>query len=115
MDSESVKLLLDKVDRVALKLKELSFTSNGADNEVWIYKINILFNYICNLHLIYKIILMWYKSTFIKLKKEFYKVIVENMPQFIVVGPQSSGKSSALKRISGIKLPEAANRCTRVV
>ena len=48
-------------------------------------------------------------------QKEFYRAIVENMPQFIVVGPQSTGKSSALKRISGIKLPEAINRCTRVV
>mmetsp|Transcript_33832 Transcript_33832/g.28576 ORF Transcript_33832/g.28576 Transcript_33832/m.28576 type:complete len:103 (+) Transcript_33832:110-418(+) len=41
---------------------------------------------------------------------------MRSLPQFVVVGAQSAGKSSVLKRISNnsIKLPEAANVCTKV-
>ena len=41
---------------------------------------------------------------------------MSKLPQFVVVGAQSAGKSSVLKRISNnsIKLPEAANVCTKV-
>jgi len=46
----------------------------------------------------------------------FMDQIMSNLPQFVVVGAQSSGKSSVLKRISNnsIKLPEAADICTKV-
>ena len=36
------------------------------------------------------------------------------MPLFVVVGNQSAGKSSVLQRISGVKLPQANKRCTRL-
>lgn len=41
---------------------------------------------------------------------------MSSLPQFVVVGAQSAGKSSVLKRISNnsIKLPEAADVCTKV-
>ena len=40
--------------------------------------------------------------------------VFEECPQFVVVGAQSVGKSSVIRRISGISLPEAVNCCTRV-
>uniref|UniRef100_A0A0G4HVE0 Dynamin-type G domain-containing protein n=1 Tax=Chromera velia CCMP2878 TaxID=1169474 RepID=A0A0G4HVE0_9ALVE len=39
---------------------------------------------------------------------------VSNVPQFVVVGLQSTGKSSVLQRISCIRLPRDAELCTRV-
>ena len=38
-----------------------------------------------------------------------------NLPQIIVVGDQSSGKSSVLEAISGVSFPVNANLCTRYV
>lgn len=41
---------------------------------------------------------------------------MSSIPQFVVVGAQSAGKSSVLKRISNnsIQLPESENKCTLV-
>ena len=44
----------------------------------------------------------------------FYEEILEALPQFVVCGPQSAGKSSVIRRISGVALPEASTLCTRV-
>ena len=44
----------------------------------------------------------------------FYEKIMESMPQFVAVGPQSAGKSSVMRRVSGIPLPEASTLCTRM-
>ena len=44
----------------------------------------------------------------------FYETVLAELPQFIVVGAQSAGKSSVLRRISGVKLPESKTLCTRV-
>lgn len=38
----------------------------------------------------------------------------DSFPQFVVVGGQSSGKSSALSRMSGVRFPTHSERCTRV-
>ena len=48
--------------------------------------------------------------------QKFRDLMMDSLPQFVVVGAQSSGKSSVLKRISNnsIKLPEAASVCTKV-
>ena len=46
--------------------------------------------------------------------QRFYETTLSDLPQFIVVGAQSAGKSSVLRRISGVKLPESAKLCTRV-
>ncbi|CAF1162122.1 unnamed protein product, partial [Rotaria sp. Silwood1] len=35
------------------------------------------------------------------------------LPQIVVVGDQSVGKSSILEAISGVELPRAQNICTR--
>jgi hypothetical protein len=45
--------------------------------------------------------------------KVFFEHILQHYPQFIVTGAQSAGKSSAVRRFSGIRLPEKASRCTR--
>merc|ERR1719201_3004671 len=45
----------------------------------------------------------------------FYEEILETLPQFVVCGPQSAGKSSVIRRISGVSLPESSTLCTRVV
>jgi len=47
-------------------------------------------------------------------KEKSFEDIFSNIPQFIVVGPQSSGKSSVLRRITGIHLPTSSGVCTRV-
>lgn len=47
-------------------------------------------------------------------KEKSFDEIFSNIPQFIVVGPQSSGKSSVLRRITGINLPISSGVCTRV-
>lgn len=44
----------------------------------------------------------------------FYEEILSTLPQFVACGPQSSGKSSVIRRLSGISLPEASTLCTRV-
>lgn len=44
----------------------------------------------------------------------FYEELLAEMPQFVACGPQSSGKSSVLRRISGVSLPEAGTVCTRI-
>ena len=38
-----------------------------------------------------------------------------DLPQIVVVGQQSSGKSSLIESVSGITLPRAAGTCTRFV
>ena len=40
--------------------------------------------------------------------------MLEELPQFVSVGAQSAGKSSVIRRISGISLPEAATCCTKI-
>jgi hypothetical protein len=45
---------------------------------------------------------------------KFLDQIQRAMPQFEVVGNQSAGKSSLLCRVSGVQLPQAAKRCTRL-
>ena len=40
--------------------------------------------------------------------------VLEELPQFVSVGAQSAGKSSVIRRISGISLPEAATCCTKI-
>jgi len=46
--------------------------------------------------------------------REFFDKIQNDIPQFIVAGPQSVGKSSVIARLSGIKLPTHHKRCTLV-
>ena len=45
---------------------------------------------------------------------DIYEELSQNIPQVVVLGMQSSGKSSTLSRISGIKFPSSDNLCTRV-
>ena len=40
--------------------------------------------------------------------------VFNDIPQFVVVGAQSSGKSSILSRLSGVEFPTKSERCTRV-
>ena len=40
--------------------------------------------------------------------------ILTVLPQFVAVGPQSAGKSSVIRRVSGVALPEASTLCTRI-
>lgn len=47
-------------------------------------------------------------------KEQSFDEIFSSFPQFIVIGPQSSGKSSVLQRITGISLPTSSGVCTRV-
>jgi len=57
------------------------------------------------------------RNTLSKLKDvSFYQKIDRELPVFIILGAQSSGKSSVIKRITNnkIKLPEKADMCTRV-
>mmetsp|Transcript_32254 Transcript_32254/g.86367 ORF Transcript_32254/g.86367 Transcript_32254/m.86367 type:complete len:692 (-) Transcript_32254:133-2208(-) len=48
----------------------------------------------------------------------FYEKLLSSLPQFVACGPQSAGKSSVIRRVSGIALPEAARArarvCTRI-
>jgi hypothetical protein len=44
----------------------------------------------------------------------FYEEVLSTLPQFVACGPQSAGKSSVIRRLSGISLPEASTLCTRV-
>jgi len=44
----------------------------------------------------------------------FYEELLGSLPQFVACGPQSAGKSSVIRRISGVALPEASTLCTRI-
>lgn len=44
----------------------------------------------------------------------FYEELLSSVPQFVVCGAQSSGKSSVISRSSGVPLPEASTLCTRI-
>ena len=46
--------------------------------------------------------------------QKFYEELLASLPQFVACGPQSAGKSSVIRRVSGVSLPEAATLCTRV-
>jgi len=46
--------------------------------------------------------------------QDFYEEILGSLPQFVACGPQSAGKSSVIRRISGVALPEASTLCTRI-
>lgn len=46
--------------------------------------------------------------------QSFYEELLAALPQFVACGPQSAGKSSIIRRVSGVSLPEAATLCTRV-
>ncbi len=50
----------------------------------------------------------------LKESQAFYEEVLSSLPQFVVCGPQSAGKSSVIRRISGVSLPEASTVCTRV-
>lgn len=52
------------------------------------------------------------KST--DVQPNFYEEVLASLPQFVACGPQSAGKSSVLRRISGISLPEASTLSTRI-
>lgn len=45
---------------------------------------------------------------------ENYAKTLENLPQVCVFGAQSSGKSSVLSRLTGIKFPSQSGTCSRV-
>lgn len=40
--------------------------------------------------------------------------VISAIPQFVVVGGQSAGKSSVLSRLSGVEFPTASTRCTLI-
>jgi hypothetical protein len=44
----------------------------------------------------------------------FYEELLAALPQFVAAGAQSAGKSSVVRRISGVMLPEASGLCTRI-
>jgi hypothetical protein len=44
----------------------------------------------------------------------FYEELLSSLPQFVACGPQSAGKSSVIRRVSGVSLPEASTLCTRI-
>lgn len=46
--------------------------------------------------------------------KVFYEELLSTLPQFVTCGPQSAVKSSVIRRISGVHLPEASTLCTRI-
>jgi GTP-binding protein EngB required for normal cell division len=57
------------------------------------------------------------RSILSKLKDvKFYEEINKELPVFVILGPQSVGKSSVIKRITNnvVELPEAAGVCTKV-
>jgi hypothetical protein len=45
---------------------------------------------------------------------DFYEELLSSLPQFVACGPQSAGKSSVIRRVSGVSLPEASTLCTRI-
>jgi energy-coupling factor transporter ATP-binding protein EcfA2 len=48
------------------------------------------------------------------LHKDVFDRLLAKIPQIVMCGPQSSGKSSLIRRISGITLPTASSACTRM-
>lgn len=40
--------------------------------------------------------------------------VLDAVPRFVVVGAQSSGKSSVLSRLSCVTFPQSSERCTRI-
>lgn len=44
----------------------------------------------------------------------FQDEILNHLPQFVACGAQSAGKSSIIRRVTGIALPEASGCCTRI-
>lgn len=47
--------------------------------------------------------------------KSKYKKIIDNLPLLCAMGAQSAGKSSVIKRLTGIALPTSTGTCSRVV
>jgi GTP-binding protein EngB required for normal cell division len=47
--------------------------------------------------------------------KSKFKKIIDNLPRLCVMGAQSSGKSSVIKRLTGICLPTSTGTCSRIV
>jgi hypothetical protein len=45
---------------------------------------------------------------------KFGEEVLKHLPQIVVTGAQSAGKSSVLTQLSGVQLPQKAERCTRV-
>ena len=50
----------------------------------------------------------------LKSNQLFYEELLASLPQFVACGPQSAGKSSVIRRVSGVSLPEASTACTRI-
>jgi Dynamin family len=50
----------------------------------------------------------------LKDNKVFYEELLSALPQFVACGPQSAGKSSVIRLVSGVSLPEASTLCTRI-
>ena len=49
-----------------------------------------------------------------KMGVEYKKSVQEQLTQIVVTGPQGTGKSSVLSKMTGIELPVDKNRCTRM-
>ena len=50
----------------------------------------------------------------LKTSQHFYEELLASLPQFVACGPQSAGKSSVIRRVSGVSLPESSTLCTRI-
>ena len=50
----------------------------------------------------------------LKNNQHFYEELLASLPQFVACGPQSAGKSSVIRRVSGVSLPESSTLCTRM-
>ena len=48
------------------------------------------------------------------LRTDVFNELLNKLPQFVVCGPQSAGKSSLIRRISGVSLPTSSSACTRM-
>ena len=48
------------------------------------------------------------------LRTDVFNELLDKLPQFVVCGPQSAGKSSLIRRISGVSLPTSSSACTRM-
>ena len=46
--------------------------------------------------------------------QQYLKELLEELPSFVVTGAEKAGKSSTLKKISGIDLPTDTERCTKI-
>ena len=49
-----------------------------------------------------------------KMRRKFPIEISDEIPAFVVIGDQSSGKTSVLEHISGINLPRKNGMCTKI-